>query len=73
MYFPLMDLHPAQLEREYNEVVGTVCVCVSADGVCVICVAIHTYMHMCWLCVFVRVPTGNTYSASLLVGPGTWS
>lgn len=52
MYFALLDLQPAQVERGKDEAVGAVCVYVSADCVCVVYVATYVYMHMCWICTF---------------------
>ena len=57
-----MDIHPAQLEREQDEAVGAVCVYVSVDCVCVICVAIHVYTHMGWMHVFVCVYWGYMFN-----------
>jgi len=60
--------------REQDEAIGSVCVHVSALYVCLsllICMDSHIYLSVCVLCVL--LPTGNIYSASLLLGPGAWS
>lgn len=59
---------------EQDEAIGAVSVHVSA--LCVflsllICMDRHVQLCACVPCV--HVPTGNTCSASLLVGPGAWS
>lgn len=56
-------------QRQQVEAAGAVCVCVVSECRSVL-LCMDSHVGMCWTCVFLYVPLGNTFSVSLLVGPG---